>query len=534
MFATPPSLPDLLMQATQHWPEQVALVDGSRRWRFAELMERVQTLAQGLVELGVQRGDRVAVWLDKSLETVAALLAPPLMGAMTIPVNPLFKRAQLVHVLRDSGATALISSATRFERLGHPLDECPALRWRLCVGGRGDLTPVTDVVDAFSLGGAHPLAWRGTEADPVAVFYTSGSTGRAKGVVVSHRNLVAGAASVASYLGNTPDDTLLAVLPLSFDAGFSQITTALLSGARVVLLNYLLPQDVVKALGEHRVTGLTAVPPLFAQLASLPDAAWGEPGGESALRYFACTGGRLPRATLSQLRERWPQARPYLMYGLTEAFRATYLDPAEIDRRPDSMGKAIPGVEVQVLRPDGTPCAASEPGELVQRGPTVALGYWADPERTQARFRPLPPAWPGVPAATGSVERVVYSGDIVWRDEDGYLYFVGRNDDMIKTSGYRVSPTEVEEAAYETGHVAECAAIGIADDRLGSAIVLIAKSVDSALANGQFDLKKALRERLPAYMVPTLVEWVDRALPRNANGKIDRPALVEQYAKRSA
>lgn len=524
------SLPDLLMHGAERWPDGLAVIDGDRRWSYTELAQQVQRFAQGLLGLGIARGDRVVVQLDKSIEAVVTLMAVPLLGAIVVPVSTLLKRTQLLHVLRDCGACALVTVAQRFEQMGvGPDDACPNLVVRIGVRGTsGPAMPagVVDWSDVLSEPKGHE--WRGTDADPAVIFYTSGSTGHAKGVVVSHRNLVAGAASVASYLGNNPQDCLLAALPLSFDAGFSQLTTAFFAGARVVLLNYLLPQDVLKTMNAHGVTGLTAVPPLFSQLAALSDSAWAHHGEASALRYFACTGGRMPRATLGTLRVRWPRAKPFLMYGLTEAFRASYLDPAQVDRRPDSMGKAIPGVELEVLGPDGLPCAPREHGELVQRGATVALGYWADPERTHERFRPLPPTWPGMPAHTGTAERVVYSGDIVWRDEDGYLYFVGRSDDMIKTSGYRVSPSEVEEAAYETGWIAECAAVGVADEQLGQAIVLIAMLKDPTLATGQFDLKSACRERLPAYMVPARIDWVDEALPRNANGKIDRRALAER------
>ena len=225
-----------------------------------------------------------------------------------------------------------------------------------------------------------------------AIFYTSGSTGRPKGVVLSHRNLIVGAESVSNYLGNDQDDVILSALPLSFDAGFSQLTTAFSVGAHVVLLNYLLPADVIQLCARHRVTGLTCVPPLWIQIA---DQDWPADAARY-LRYFANTGGRMPKATLDRLRSVFPAARPFLMYGLTEAFRSTYLDPAEVDRRPDSIGKAIPNAEILVVRPDGSLCDPGEEGELVHRGALVAMGYWNDPERTAERFRPAPVRESGV------------------------------------------------------------------------------------------------------------------------------------------
>jgi acyl-CoA ligase (AMP-forming) (exosortase A-associated) len=339
--------------------------------------------------------------------------------------------------------------------------------------------------------------------------------------------MVAGAMSVASYLENAASDTILSALPLSFDAGFSQLTTAFHVGARVVLLNYLMPRDVLNAMDEERVTGLTAVPPLWIQLAQLK---WPQSISEH-LRYFANTGGRMPRETLGQLRRRLPKTQPYLMYGLTEAFRSTYLPPSEVDRRPDSIGKAIPNAEILVLRPDGTPCAPNEPGELVHRGALVGLGYWNDAEKTAARYKPLPHGVAGRESGLVLPEIAVFSGDTVRMDEQGFLYFVGRQDEMIKTSGYRVSPTEVEEALYATRGVGEAAAFGVAHDGLGQVIVVVV----TPPTDGAVDVEALMahcRRDLPAYMVPARVEVVSGPLPRNANGKIDRKVLSLGYQAR--
>ncbi len=259
-------------------------------------------------------------------------------------------------------------------------------------------------------------------------------------------------------------------MPLSFDAGFSQLTTAFHAGARVVLLNYLMPRDVLKALEREKVTGLTAVPPLYIQLTQLE---W--PAAINRhLRYFANTGGRMPRETLNALRQRAPSAKPFLMYGLTEAFRSTYLPPDEVDRRPDSIGKAIPNAEILVLREDGSPCGPNEPGELVHRGALVGQGYWNDAAKTAERYKLLPTGAPGREAGLQLPEYAVFSGDNVRMDEDGFLYFIGRRDEMMKTSGYRVSPTEVEEILYATKLVGECVAFGVEHPTLGQAIQVIA------------------------------------------------------------
>jgi acyl-CoA synthetase (AMP-forming)/AMP-acid ligase II len=282
---------------------------------------------------------------------------------------------------------------------------------------------------------------------------------------------------------------------------------------------------VLNEMVREKVTGLTAVPPLWIQLAQLD---WPAPIA-THLRYIANTGGRMPRESLADLRRRLPDTKPYLMYGLTEAFRSTFLPPAEVDRRPDSIGKAIPNAEILVLRPDGTPCDAGEPGELVHRGALVAMGYWNDPEKTAERYKPLPAGVGGREAGIVLQEMAVFSGHTVQADADGFLYFIGRRDEMIKTSGYRVSPTELEEAVYGMKLVGEVAAFGIAHPTLGQAIVL---SV-TAPVGATLDVEQLLaecRRLLPAYMIPSDIDVHAASLPRNPNGKIDRKTLAINYA----
>jgi acyl-CoA ligase (AMP-forming) (exosortase A-associated) len=329
--------------------------------------------------------------------------------------------------------------------------------------------------------------------------------------------MVAGAISVAGYIGNRADDRILAALPFSFDAGFSQLTTGFFAGAAVILLDYLLPKDVLKTASVQNATGLTGVPPLWNQLVALE---WPQDVADN-FRYIANTGGAMPTATLEKLRSNLPRSKVFLMYGLTEAFRSTYLPPEELDRRPTSIGKAIPNAEILVVREDGTRCSPGEPGELVHRGALVSLGYWNDPERTAQRFKPLPGQLGALPFA----EMTVWSGDTVVTDEDGFIYFVGRRDDMIKSSGYRISPTEVEEVVYKTGLVSECAALGIPHPVIGQAVVVAAvgPSPDEATAA---EIVKACREALPNFMVPQAIEWQIQ-MPKNPNGKIDRKSLVE-------
>ncbi|MDQ7991614.1 MAG: acyl-CoA ligase (AMP-forming), exosortase A system-associated [Propionicimonas sp.] len=499
----------LVEQAAAATPAAPALTYRDTTVSYAETRDLVAVAAGQLQALGLQRGDRVAIYLEKRIETVVALFAASAAGGMFVPVNHVLKPLQVGHILADSGARILVTSADRLAQLEASLAGT-LVEHVIVVGGE----PVAGAgyrTHPWATDGPAPALPAAIDLDPAAILYTSGSTGKPKGVVLSHRNLIVGAESVSSYLGNTADDVILSVLPLSFDAGLSQVTTAFSVGAHCVLMNYLLPRDVPKLCAKHGVTGLTCVPPLWLQLVEVP---W-PPEAAARLRYFANTGGRMPRATLDKLRGIFTGASPFLMYGLTEAFRSTYLDPAEVDRRPDSIGKAIPNAEILVLRPDGTPCAPGEQGELVHRGALVALGYWNDPERTAERYKPV--HHPG--QEWRAPELAVWSGDTVVADEEGFLYFVGRRDEMIKTSGYRVSPTEIEEAAYSTGLVRDAVALGVADDTLGQRIVLVATPTAPELDVAA--LVAALRQLLPLYMVPSHVE-VREELPRSPNGKFDR------------
>ncbi|MFB3112085.1 MAG: acyl-CoA ligase (AMP-forming), exosortase A system-associated [Gemmatimonadales bacterium] len=494
---------------------------------YGALAAAVERVARGLRQIGLSRGDRVAVYLEKRFETVIALFAAAAAGCVFVPVNPLLKARQVTHILRDCNVRVLVTSDMRLESLRKEFSAGSDLLTAILVDegsdlGRDAVVPVIAWDDLFSKSpGAVPTVGPVDPEGLAALLYTSGSTGMPKGVMLSHRNLCLGAESVSGYLNNDENDRILSVLPLSFDAGLSQLTTAFNVGACCVLLNYLLPGDVVRACAAERITGLTGVPSLWIQLALLD---WPADVADG-LRYFANTGGYMPRTTLDRLRTIFPSAKPFLMYGLTEAFRSTYLDPAEVDRRPNSIGKAIPYSEILVVRPDGSFCEPGEVGELVHRGPLVALGYWNDPQRTAERFRTAP----GQANEAENPEIAVWSGDQVRMDEDGFLYFVGRADDMIKTSGYRVSPTEVEDVLYGTGLVEEIVALGVAHPVLGQAIAVVAvapegKALDTA------ELLEICCKELPAYMVPQcIIECA--VLPRNANGKIDRALLASNLVE---
>ncbi|MDB5841187.1 MAG: acyl--CoA ligase [Herminiimonas sp.] len=520
---------DFIFQSAARAPAAEALVYQSSRLNYAELANQVESFAAAMPGLGLGRRDRLAVYLEKRVEAVVAMFGSAMAGAAFVPVNPLLKPEQVAYILSDCNVKVLVTSGERLNLLLDVLPDCKDLLVIVIVGaGAGTET------DRVTIPGVTLIDWRdiptvresahaqrGIDSDMAAILYTSGSTGHPKGVVLSHRNLVAGAKSVASYLENTKEDRILSVLPLSFDYGLSQLTTAFHRGACVVLMNYLFPRDIVRAVEEERITGLAAVPPLWMQLAQQP---W---PATTTLRYLTNSGGAMQRATLDRLRRALPDVSAYLMYGLTEAFRSTFLPPSELDRRPDSIGKAIPNAEVMAVRADGTLCGVDEPGELVHRGALVSLGYWNDPVKTAERFRPAPGQDPGLPMP----EIAVWSGDTVRMDRDGFFYFVGRGDDMIKVSGYRISPTEVEEVIHACDGVGEAVALGLPHPAMGQAIVVL------AVPGGQHahplsaqTILEECRRRLPAYMVPAQIEIRKESLPRNPNGKIDRKSLQASMA----
>ena len=483
-------------------PAASALDGRSGHYSYAELEQALARLAGWLAGFALEPGARVASWVAKGPVAALMPLAAPRAGLIHVPINPLLKHRQVAHILADSGAAMLIGTAARIDSLE---------RGDVPVGCQ--LHREDDAACAMSGGdGIGP-----SDADPqalAAILYTSGSTGRPKGVMLTHANLWLGAVAVADYLRLAPDDRTACVLPFSFDYGQNQLFSTWHAGGCVYPLDYLTPRDVLKLVDRRDITTLAGVPPLWVQLAELEWPA--EIAGK--LRRLTNSGGALTRPLVARMRALFPHAALYPMYGLTEAFRSTYLPPALVDDHPDSMGRAIPFAEILVVRPDGSVTDDDEPGELVHCGPLVAQGYWRDADRTAQRFRPAP-------AASRYGGMAVWSGDTVRRDAQGLLYFVGRDDAMIKSAGNRISPTEIEEAAVAVPGVAEAVALGIADERLGQAVRLLLRGGDRAIIDA---VATHLKTELPNFMQPKDIIVLPE-FPRNPNGKIDRVALAQEH-----
>ena len=509
MLRNAPSQPDPVPRPLDHLLERggkqdVALVLKDASFTYEALGQRVSAIASRLRK-SVAPGARIATWAGKGELTCLMPLACARAGLVHVPINPLLKRAQAKHIVTDCGASMLIANDGRLNSLkpGDLPHQCMGLTDDVFLGSTGS-------GDTAARPSAHD------PADLAAILYTSGSTGAPKGVMLSHANLWLGAVSVAHYLGLAPDDRTLAVLPLSFDYGQNQLLSTWYAGGRVVPLDYLFARDVIQACERHRITTLAGVPPLWLQFI---EAGWTD-ASTASLRRVTNSGGALTPDLIGALKEKMPETDIYAMYGLTEAFRSTYLKPHLLAGNPTSIGTAIPFAEVLVVTDDGRIAQTDEEGELVHCGPLVALGYWNDAERTAQRFRPAP-------AESKYGGTAVWSGDRVRRDGQGLLHFVGRRDAMIKSSGNRISPHEIEHAALETGLVAQAIAFGVADARLGHAIHLALRAHP-----GRDDVQETVRANLartlPTFMQPHVYHWRDD-LPRNPNGKVDRVALIAEY-----
>jgi len=513
----------LLRDSAKRYPEKPALIQGALRFNFSQVDGISSAISCALTDGGICRHDRVGVFLDHSLNQVLSFFGILKCGGIYVPINSQLLEEQVGHIANDCTLSALIIDSKRLERVKGVLNSWGSVRVLIVVGKSPDWLKSGDF-KVYSFEETVELAEKypaprdiGIGSDLAALLYTSGSTGKPKGVMVTHDNLISGARIVTSYLGNSHDDRLLGVLPLSFDYGLNQVICSALLGITYVMKSFVFPGELVKVLLEERITGFAGIPTIWLLLLQKGSPVYKNRFDD--LRYITNSGGFLPVNAIEGLKKVFPKTEIVLMYGLTEAFRSTYLPPGELDVRPTSMGKAIPGCEILVINKEGKPCAPGEVGELVHRGPTVSQGYWGNEEKTKQVFRPNPL----LPNELAGPERVVYSGDLVKKDKDGYLYFVGRGDYMIKSYGHRISPSEIEDVLYSTGRVKLAAAVGIPDAIRGQSIKVFAvPQINDGLTES--DVLSICSEKLPQFMVPQAVEIV-KDLPRTPTGKIDIASL---------
>ena len=498
------NLANILWNAADQDGARPAVLEGSTVISLAQLRARASAFASALFAQGIKPGDRVAIFVERSADAVAAIFGSYAAGAITVVVNERYRPRQIEHVLHHSEVSAFITSQAMLDRQHRDIDLRGAVQLDI------QEIPHSDKVSPV----------RRISPDPAQIIYTSGSTGLPKGVLFNNAALQAGVRAVTHYLGIEPTDRVATLLPFSSVYGLNQLLTSINGGASIIIDHSLLPQQIIAALASREATVLAAVPPLWIQLVHVQEFM---DGALSKLRIAQNAGGHLPPEFVKKVRAALPNTRLFLQYGMTETFRGTYLPPEEVDRHPGSMGRAMPDTEILVVDENDHVVPDGEVGELVHRGPTIALGYWNNPEATSQTFRPSPFNPPGVPA----VERVVYSGDMVRRDADGFLHYVGRRDRVIKSMGFRIGPDEIADVLYASGEAAEAVIVAVADADRGSRIIAhVVLKPDGKIER----LKRYCKAELPEYSQPS--EFLVRTeMPRLASGKYDIDSLTAASTK---
>jgi acyl-CoA ligase (AMP-forming) (exosortase A-associated) len=499
---------------SDQYPAKVAVKHGKDAITFEQLYTKSSALAYGLQKFGIGKGERVGILLDKSIAQVISMLGALRADFIFVLINSILKESQVRHILNDCGIKLLIASEKYSVRLQNILKdtEVKIVVWE---------SELDELADTYAGKNTQNMS---TSEDIGSIIYTSGSTGLPKGIVITHRNLIEGARIVSHYLSITATERILGLLPFNFDYGLNQLISTLYKGCTIVLFQFFMPNSLLNILMDEKITGLPAIPTIWSAVFN-PQLCKIDPAQQYPdLRYISNTGGKLPVGMVKNIRQLFPTTQLFLMYGLTEAFRSTYLDPGEVDRRPDSIGKAIPNVWVEVINKNGKICEAGEVGELIHGGACVTKGYWNNPEMTAKVFRPNPM----LPKENQFLDRVVYSGDLVKKDREGFLYYVGRKDAMIKKEGYRVSPTEVEELLMGHQDVFEAVTCGMESQTAKNEIVAL------VTAKGEIDVKelyKFCRQKAPEYLVPDRILIMDQ-FAKTETGKIDRPRVIkEAHAK---
>lgn len=516
-------LEEFLESSADRFPDKVALVVGTQRLTYRVLEERANRVAHSLMELGVQRGDRVAIYLENSAEAVVAMFATLKAGGVFLVINPSTKADKLVYLLNNCRAKVLVCPQVKLKDIVAHSSQLPYTTIAIAAGeplsgiqqeGRLNIVWLQNCMDDEGYPVTRPRR-QNIDVDLAALIYTSGSTGHPKGVMLTHLNMVSAATSITTYLENRQDDVILNVLPLAFDYGLYQVLMGFKIGGTVILeRSFAYPHAVLEKIRSEKVTGFPLVPTMAALLLQMDLTKY----DCSSLRYLTNTAAALPTDHIIKLRGLFPHAKLFSMYGLTECKRVSYLPPEQLDIRPGSVGRGMPNEEVYIVDEAGQRVQPGVIGELVVRGANVMKGYWELPEATAKRLKPGP--LPG--------EHVLYTGDLFRMDEEGYLYFVGRKDDIIKCKGEKVSPKEVENVISGLDGIAEVAVVGIPDPILGQAVKAIIQ-VKADIVLSEKDVLRHCAQRLEDFMMPKFIEFRTE-LPKTANGKINKLELGARHS----
>jgi acyl-CoA ligase (AMP-forming) (exosortase A-associated) len=509
----------LLEDSAEQYPDKDALVFKDSRLSYKVVNEKANQLAYKLLKTGVRKGDRVAIYLDKCVEQATAIFALSKIGVIFVILSPLLNDAAVLYIINDCQIKGLISSTIRLSIIENSIRKySPEF---IIIIGNGDVS-FPAVIKTFDYKGICIENKNNPHIDVkedelATIIYTSGSTGMPKGVMLTQKNITLGAHSVSTYLHNTNTDVILGLLPLNFDYGLNQLMACFKVGGTLVMKTYLFPEEVIEIIHKEKVTGLAGIPTIWIQLLRAKNI---ERYEYKELRYITNSGDRLFLPHVERLKKVFPHTKIFLMYGLTEAFRATYLDPSEIDRRPGSIGKAIPNAEIYVINKKGEEAKPEEVGELIQGGPLVSKGYWGKFKETVKKIRQNP-------FKKNHKDLVCFSGDLVRKDKDGFFYFIGRESGMIKSLGYRISPTEIESVLYGNDNIKEAVAFGIPDELIGQKIKIVVTLKDKGFLQKD-DIMKYCIDNMSSYMIPKEIEIIDE-MPVMPSGKIDRPAILEKY-----
>lgn len=506
---------DFLSECADRFPNKIACKTQTISVTYQELNTRVNQLTAFLVENGVRRWERVAVFLENRLETVISIFAILRAGGVFVVINPTTKEDKLLYMLNDCGATALITDFSCHSTIQAIDQQADSVRFAICTGTKIDV--LLDSINIYEWDAVFNSTsmivptQRCIDMDPAAIIYTSGSTGFPKGVTVTHLNIISAATSITEYLDNSPEDIILNTLPLSFDYGLYQVLMSVKVGATLILeKSFVFAYEIVQIIRQEKVTGFPGVPTIFALLLQLKNL---DTSYFDSIRYISNTGAALSPTYIQKLKGLFPKSRIYCMYGLTECKRVSYLPPEDLDLKMGSVGRGMPNEEVYIVDENGDRVGPEVVGELVVRGSNVMQGYWGKPEETHRVLKPGLFPW----------ERVLKTGDLFRMDSEGYLYFVARKDDMIKCRGEKVSPVEVENVILEIPDVEETVVTGVPDDILGEAIrAFIVRKMESNLSRE--DVIRHCTRRLENYMIPKFIEFCE-SLPISENGKIQRKNL---------